>query len=912
MIDKNRKFGVVGFLVILLTVFLPCLSYADQVPVSDGTTSSSLFVPIAQVAAVGAGVGIVLYATHHHHSDDSPGVTPTPTPNPTPDPTPNPSPVQVVLGVPEFIALVPGWVINVTVTNTSARITANNVQITLPDSLLADVESIDNSNCTSIAPLGSCIIKVILKNYSGAKTDKPLPTLADNTAVIKGTNTEPANIGFDITTGIEVASSIIEDPSVANNITIKNDSDQTVTLDSLSISTDVHNVNASLPDSCKQIKGNTTCVVPVTATSDAFGQGAITVGYKTPTGEQKTATATLTVANTSLYFIEGVVNNEVKVAYPDQTTTPPQTSTTTTIKVSNTGKFNWQPTPGINKLKWLNDESINGVQIKNDTCSSSNLEPETACTFDLVTDTSAKPDANSILQALGANIDPINSNVIVEGGLAFIPDELQQNFHLGYKAVKVENMTDFDATITKITPSNDLTGRVEYCDPSNTDCYDIKNKNPCELNGKLAAGSSCLIWFKAMPANAIEGKQSGMISITADAVWPTMVKSGKVKGKVRSEQTVKLNVDYENDLYASGYFTQADGKNAKYIAKWDGSNWSSVGTGVNSNTWAITTAADGDLYAAGQFTTAGGKKANNIAKWNGNVWSALGSGTNSYIYSLAATSTGDLLVGGQFAQAGGITVNNIAKFNANDGWSALATGVNHIVNWVITTLKDEIYLGLDSSSNFVRWNKSSATWDALGAGISYKTCYLTPYWYIDSTTAFALTPDNAGLYSAGCLTANTGSGNPAANYIAKWDFANSKWLTLGSGTTNGANGLVDALAMAPNGNGLLYVGGMFHQAGGTAANHIAKWDGTATWSPLGTTAKNGVDDAVWAVKTTPNGELYVAGQFTKATDANKTITVNRIAKWDETSSSWNALGVGTNDIVAAMTIAPSIVITGPI
>ena len=32
------------------------------------------------------------------------------------------------------------------------------------------------------------------------------------------------------------------------------------------------------------------------------------------------------------------------------------------------------------------------------------------------------------------------------------------------------------------------------------------------------------------------------------------------------------------------------------------------------------------LYAGGQFTTAGGVSANYIAQWNGSSWSALGSG----------------------------------------------------------------------------------------------------------------------------------------------------------------------------------------------------------------------------------------------------------------------------------------------
>ena len=38
-----------------------------------------------------------------------------------------------------------------------------------------------------------------------------------------------------------------------------------------------------------------------------------------------------------------------------------------------------------------------------------------------------------------------------------------------------------------------------------------------------------------------------------------------------------------------------------------------------------------DLYVAGAFTTAGGSNANHVAKWNGSAWLALGSGLGEVI-----------------------------------------------------------------------------------------------------------------------------------------------------------------------------------------------------------------------------------------------------------------------------------------
>src|SRR5882672_10847129 len=126
-----------------------------------------------------------------------------------------------------------------------------------------------------------------------------------------------------------------------------------------------------------------------------------------------------------------------------------------------------------------------------------------------------------------------------------------------------------------------------------------------------------------------------------------------------------------SDLYAGGIFTAAGGTAANYIAKWNGSSWSALGSalgsGVNGSVAALAVSGS-DLYAGGYFTTAGGSAANHIAKWNGSSWSALGSGIEQsgggYIVVLAlAVSGNDLYAGGGFTTAGGSEANHIAKWN---------------------------------------------------------------------------------------------------------------------------------------------------------------------------------------------------------------------------------------------------------
>jgi hypothetical protein len=99
-----------------------------------------------------------------------------------------------------------------------------------------------------------------------------------------------------------------------------------------------------------------------------------------------------------------------------------------------------------------------------------------------------------------------------------------------------------------------------------------------------------------------------------------------------------------------------------HIAKWDGVNWSAVGTGMDTSVFALGV-YNGELYAGGLFTQAGGVTAKHIAKWDGTNWSAVGTGTDTTVRAFCVYN-GDLYVGGDFITAGGVTVNHIAKWNS--------------------------------------------------------------------------------------------------------------------------------------------------------------------------------------------------------------------------------------------------------
>jgi hypothetical protein len=71
-------------------------------------------------------------------------------------------------------------------------------------------------------------------------------------------------------------------------------------------------------------------------------------------------------------------------------------------------------------------------------------------------------------------------------------------------------------------------------------------------------------------------------------------------------------------------------------------NWISMNPsipGTDGPVWAALVDGSGDLYIGGSFTVVGGIVANGVAKWDGTNWSALGSGVNGVVSSLAVSES---------------------------------------------------------------------------------------------------------------------------------------------------------------------------------------------------------------------------------------------------------------------------------
>jgi hypothetical protein len=343
--------------------------------------------------------------------------------------------------------------------------------------------------------------------------------------------------------------------------------------------------------------------------------------------------------------------------------------------------------------------------------------------------------------------------------------------------------------------------------------------------------------------------------------------------------------EYNSKLIVGGQFTSAGGNLTNHIAAWDGSSWSTLGSGVSTSTAAqepirALAVFSGSIIAAGILNV--NTPMPNIVKWNGSSWSNLASTTPTVSFIGSSVNAfvvynNKLIAAGSFTSIGGINANNIAQWDGTN-WTPLGSGItpfagpyNSPIMYGVKSLivyNNELYAGGIftnaggiSVSNVAKWN--GTTWAAVGSGIPACT---NTYNYYSGVSSFCIF--NNQLYAGNCT-----------NGVATWN--GSSWLAVGGGVSSGTINATSVRGMTVY-NGKLIAGGYFSSAGSTTAYNIAEWDG-ANWIYIGGNAtNNGLDNSVNAL-TVYNNSLYAGGDVQNAHGASPVVPFNYVAMYTNTN-----------------------------
>jgi len=460
-------------------------------------------------------------------------------------------------------------------------------------------------------------------------------------------------------------------------------------------------------------------------------------------------------------------------------------------------------------------------------------------------------------------------------------------------------------------------------------------------------------WFTNVNNNGVVLTAADYIARWNGTNWynlnSTNTGDGSLNGNVNA-----LAVDGNGNLYVGGSFTNVQVgavpfSAADYIAKWNGLTWSALGMGeapaygaLNGDVNAIAISGS-DIYAGGSFHNVDNKgtvlnTADYIAKFDGTDWSALGSngsdnGSLNATINAVVINGSNIYVGGNFSDVNNngsvlVAADHLAKWNGA-AWSALGnngagngslnnpsygwvnglafSGSNLLVGGVFFDVNNGGTV-LPQADYLAQWDGSN--WASVGSAISGSL----------NDTVEVVTVSGTDVYVGGNFRniQNNGINIPEADYIAKWDTLTGKWSALGSdGTGNGSlNGRVYTIAVSGTN---VYMGGDSQYIANSDGSHfvgsIARWDGTK-WNSLGDdgSGNSPINNTVLAIFV--NGsDIYAGGWFQNITNkGNVLLTADYIAKFNGTD--WFALGSNLSgdgaitNMVMAITVIGSNVYAG--
>lgn len=316
--------------------------------------------------------------------------------------------------------------------------------------------------------------------------------------------------------------------------------------------------------------------------------------------------------------------------------------------------------------------------------------------------------------------------------------------------------------------------------------------------------------------------------------------------------SIKAMIEYEGDLIVGGYFTEAGGQEAFCVARWDGSQWHSMGNGFAGEVLDFEIYG-GWLYASGWFFNDpdNTQEYEGIARWTGNGWSPVidydpvswgGEIYDMLVFNNELYITNHSIIGSE-----GVT--RVSKFNGAT-WTDLPGAYNHNGNqgqiYTLGIYNDQLVAGglfdeVDGNAvkNVARFNGSN--WESINmssTGLYDKVYKLLVY--------------NNHLYAGGIFF------DPFYTTLQKYDGSN--WSIYQMNIDVNLWDIQDLMIY----NDELFVSGVFYYTEGpniiSACSVLKETEDTYSWLDLNFFNSNSTQWIGFAM-CEYNGDLYLGGDF---------------------------------------------------
>jgi hypothetical protein len=297
------------------------------------------------------------------------------------------------------------------------------------------------------------------------------------------------------------------------------------------------------------------------------------------------------------------------------------------------------------------------------------------------------------------------------------------------------------------------------------------------------------------------------------------------------------------DVIVGGDFRNAAGiPEADYIARWDGSKWSALGSdgngdgALNGGVFDVDIEDDGSIVAVGNFQLSDSTRG--IGRFSSGTWSGVAGGLDGNARTVGHASDGDLYVGGQFVNVGGIP----------------------------------------EADYLVRWDKQTNAWQALGSNGSGDGAF--------SSLVRALAVTGDGVVVGGHFT--NAAGIATADHIARWN--GSSWAALGSnGSGDGyipQNFVTTSIDVATIEGHEAVLAGTCYNGGGDGAAQVFS---SGQWTSVKSVE---LTSCVRDARLLPDGRMVIVGWFAEKTTDSESSS----ALVGSDALGWESLGDGLGSI----------------